>query len=66
MSTVIHEVQQVMWVETPHGDGQVLFIMDYGPHENSVWVVALETTRDIKHYTTNQIKICINHTFYNQ
>lgn len=66
MSTVIHEVQQVIWVETPHGDGQVLFIMDYGPHENSVWIVALETTREIKHYTTKQIKICMNHTFYNQ
>ena len=63
--TVIHEVQQILWVETPHGHGQVLFLMDYGPHENSVWVVALETTREIKHYTTTQIKLCMNHTFYN-
>ena len=62
--TVIHEVQQILWVETPHGVGQVLFIMDYGPHENTVFVVALEDTREIKHYTTPQIKICNNHTFY--
>lgn len=64
--TVIHEVQQFLWVETPHGDGQVLFLMDYGPHENTVFIVALETTREIKHYTTTQIKICKNHTFYDK
>jgi hypothetical protein len=65
MATIIHEVQQILWVETPHGDGQVLFIMDYGPHENTIWVVALETSREIKHYSTTHIKICKNHTIYN-
>lgn len=61
--TVIHEVQQVIWVETPHGDGQVLFLMDYGIHENTIWVVALQESREIKHYNSNQIKICKNKTF---
>ena len=60
---MICEVTQFIWVETPHGDGQVLFLIDYGPHENTVWVVALETTREIKHYTSEQIKICKNKTF---
>jgi len=61
--TVIHEVQQVLWVTTPHGDGVVLFIMDYGPHENTIFVVALEDTGLIKHYNSNDVKICRNNTF---
>jgi hypothetical protein len=27
---MIHEIKQVMFVETPHGIAQVLFIIDYG------------------------------------
>lgn len=60
--TIIHEVQQILWVTTPHGDGQVLFIMDYGIHENTIWVVALEESSEIKHYNTTQIKLCWNNT----
>jgi hypothetical protein len=60
--TTIHEVQQILWVQTAHGNGQVLFILDYGPHENTIWTVALETTGEIKHYNSNQIKLCWNNT----
>ena len=60
--TIIHEVQQILWVNTPHGDGQVLFIMDYGPHENTIWVVALEDGNEIKHYNSTQVKLCWNNT----
>ena len=61
--TCIHEVQQVMWVTTPHGDGIVLFLMDYGPQENTIFVVALEETGLIKHYNSNDVKLCRNNTF---
>lgn len=60
--TTIHELQQILWVTTPHGDGQVLFIMDYGVHENTIWVVALEADGIVKHYNSNDIKICKNNT----
>lgn len=60
---MILEIQQFLWVNTPHGDGQALFLMDYGPHENTIWVVALEKTGAIKHYNSNQVKLCINNTF---
>jgi len=62
--TVIHEIQQFLWVETPHGDGQALFLMDYGPHENTIWVVCLENTREIKHYNSNHIKLSWNNTSF--
>jgi hypothetical protein len=64
--TVIHELQQVLWVETPHGDGVVLFLMDYGPHENTIWVVCNEKTREVKHYNSSQVKLCWNHTMFNK
>jgi hypothetical protein len=60
--TVIHEVQQVLWVETPHGDGVVLFIMDYGVQHNTIWIVSLESDGCIKHYDSSQIKVCQNYT----
>jgi len=61
--TAIHEFQQFLWVETPHGSGQALLLIDYGPHNNAIFVVALQDSREIKHYDSNQIKISINHTF---
>lgn len=61
--TAIQEITQFLWVETPLGDGQALFVIDYGPHENSVWVVALEADGQIKHFSSNHLKLCYNHTF---
>ena len=59
---MIHEVKQVLWVQTPHGQGLVLFIMDYGIHENSIWVVANKDDGRIRHYETNQLVLMENHT----
>lgn len=59
---MIHELSNVIWVETPHGRGQVLFLIDYGVHENTIWVVGIEETREVKHYNSNQIKIEFNNT----
>jgi hypothetical protein len=64
--TAIHELQQVLWVETPHGDGVAIMVIDYGPHENTIWVVANEKTREIKHYNSEQIKLCWNHTMFDK
>lgn len=61
--TTIHEIQQVLWVETPLGDGHALFLIDYGPHENTIWVVALKSSGEIKHFNSNQVKLCFNNTF---
>lgn len=61
---IIHEIQQIIWVTTPHGDGIALFLMDYGMQNNTVWVVALQDDGAIKHYDSNQIKLCKNNTIY--
>ena len=58
----IHEINQVIWVNTPHGKGIALFLIDYGPQQNTIWVVTLKENGKIKHYDSNQISIEINHT----
>lgn len=62
MSTVIHELQQVMWVSTDLGDGIVILVIDYGPQENCVFLVLLEDGR-YKHFNTEQVRACRNDTF---
>lgn len=60
--TTIHEVQQLLTVNTPFGEAQVLFIIDYGIHRNSIWVCTSFSDGKIRHYDTNQITVTINHT----
>jgi len=59
---VIHEIQQVMYVETPHGEGIPLFLIDYGPHLNTIWVIANCSDGKIKHYESNDIVLTKNNT----
>lgn len=63
MTATIHELQQMLYVNTPHGIGLVLFLIDYGPHENSVYQVALKYSGEIKNYNTNQVTVVKNLTF---
>ena len=63
---MIHEIQNTLWFDTPHGVGQALFIIDYGIHQNTIWVIALTDSREIKHYNSNQIKILNNYTLENE
>lgn len=60
--TTIHEVQQAMTVNTPFGEAQVLFIIDYGIHRNSIWVCSSFSDGRIRHFDTNQITLVKNHT----
>lgn len=58
----IHEIQQIMFINTPHGESQALFIIDYGPHNNTIWVAANKKNGKIRHYDSNQITLIHNHT----
>lgn len=60
--TMIHEIQQTLWVDTPHGIGQALFLIDYGIHQNTIWVVCLKHNGKILHYDSNQLTIDKNNT----
>ena len=60
--TAIHEVKQVMFVDTPFGESQVLFIIDYGVHCNTIWVCTCLEDGKIRHFDANQISVTKNHT----
>jgi hypothetical protein len=60
--TTIHEVKQVLKVNTPFGVAQVLFLMDYGIHQNTIWVCSSLADGKIRHFDSNQISLVTNHT----
>ena len=60
--TTRHEVQQVITCNTPFGEAQVLFLMDYGIHRNTIWVCASFEDGVIRHFDSNQITITSNYT----
>ena len=58
----IHELKQVLTVNTPFGEAQALFLIDYGIHRNTIWVCASFEDGKIRHLDSNQITITINYT----
>jgi hypothetical protein len=60
--TTIHEFQSTIWVETPHGEGVAILLIDYGIHQNTIWVVANKNDGRVRHYDSNDIKFSANHT----
>jgi hypothetical protein len=60
---MILEFQKPIPVVTPLGDGYVIYVTNCGMWENDVWTVALEKSGQIKHFTTDQLKIYQNLTF---
>jgi hypothetical protein len=51
-------------VETPLGRGQAIFLIDYGIHQNTCWVVALEKNGIVKHFDCNDIILATNYTYH--
>jgi hypothetical protein len=60
--TAIHEFQSTIWVETPHGEGIAILMIDYGIHQNTIWVVANKNNGRVRHYDSNDIKFSSNNT----
>lgn len=51
-------------VDTPLGRGQALFLIDYGMHQNTCWVVAMHKNGIVKHFDSNDIIISPNYTYH--
>ena len=60
---MILQLNQTILVETPLGRGHALFVIDYGMHQNTCWVVALEQNGVIKHFDCNDIILAPNFTY---
>ena len=60
---MILQLNPSILVETPLGTGQAILIIDYGMHQNSCWVVALEDSGIVKHFDCNDIILSTNYTY---
>lgn len=57
------QLNPTILVETPLGTGQALFIIDYGMHQNTCWVIALQKDGVIKHFDCNDVILSTNYTY---
>ncbi len=60
---MIHQLDPAILVDTPLGQGQAIFIIDYGMHQNTCWVVALSENGAIKHFDCNDVIMAVNYTY---
>lgn len=60
---MILQLDPAILVDTPLGIGHALFIIDYGMHQNTCWVVAVQETGIIKHFDCNDVILCTNYTY---
>lgn len=60
---MILQLKPSILVETPLGTGQAIFIIDYGMHQNTCWVVALQKDGVIKHFDCNDVILSTNYTY---
>ena len=58
----IIEIEQLMYLDTPHGEGLALFLIDYGAQANTIWIVANCTDGKIRHYSSSDISLTTNFT----
>ena len=60
---MILQLNPQLSVLTPLGWGLAQFLIDYGPAHNTVWVIALWDTGDIKHFDSNEVKLAGNEMY---
>lgn len=60
---MILQLNPTILVDTPLGKGHCIFLIDYGMHQNSCWVVMLESNGIVKHFDANDIIVCTNYTY---
>jgi hypothetical protein len=60
---MILQLEPSILVETPLGTGQAMFIIDYGMHQNTCWIVALQKDGVIRHFDCNDLILSTNHAY---
>ena len=60
---MILQLDTAILVDTPLGQGHAIFIIDYGMHQNTCWVVAVQETGIIKHFDCNDVLLATNYTY---
>lgn len=61
---MILQLNPTILVDTPLGRGHAIFLIDYGQHQNTCWVVALESNGVVKHFDSNDVIVTTNYTYH--
>lgn len=59
----IHQCNPPLYVQTPLGEGHCLFLIDYGPSINTVWLVHLFDSGKVLHIDSSEIRIMGNEMY---
>lgn len=57
---MIHQCNPPLYVVTPLGEGHALFLLDYGPSINTVWVVHQFDDGRVVHVDSSEVRIMGN------
>lgn len=60
MAAALHQCDPPIWVTTPMGEGHALFLIDYGPSLNTVWVVHQFQDGRVLHVDSSEIRVMGN------
>lgn len=60
MAAALHQCDPPIWVTTPLGEGHALFLIDYGPSLNSVWVVHQFQDGRVVHVDSSEVRVMGN------
>lgn len=60
MAGAIHQCNPPIWVTTPLGEGHALFLLDYGPSVNTIWVVHQFDDGRVVHVDSSEIRVMGN------
>ena len=53
----ILQLNPTIRVNTPLGNGETLFLIDYHLNTNTIWVVRMDNGGKVKHFDSNDIRV---------
>lgn len=57
---MILEIQQLIWLQTPKGQGIAKFLIDYGPESDLYWVCFIHETSEVWTFSNEEVRACAN------
>jgi len=59
---MIHEITQLIWLQTPKGQAIAKFLIDYGPEADLQWVCFIQETKEIWTFSNFDVRVESNVT----
>lgn len=59
---MIHEIKQVIWLDTPKGQALAKFIVDRGVDSDLEWITVLQDTGQVLSFDNSEVLVCKSFT----